>query len=521
MNAPKITRAWLCLLAAIAGVFIHSAAAAEETKPAQRPNIIFILADDLSYGDLSCFGQKHFSTPNIDRLASEGRVFANAYAAGSWCAPSRTGLLTGRNWSKAAPAANSEGKKKFCPTVAELLKTAGYSTCALGKWHMQEGGNNWVHARTLEELEKHKKDTVWSQMPWNRGFDVCRIGYRLGDNPYYPHGLEYGDNQEISLQQNHRIEYTYLYKYFKEGGSLFNAEGRYVDASGSSDLRYSEDLYRNEALTFMRANKDKPFFLYYATSLMHGPLAVPSLGRFKDMPKEWTSPHKFWAAMVETLDASVGLILDEVKKLGIEKNTIICFTSDNGYSAWGYFGRSNWQDDPVFQNKGPWNRGKFVNTNGGLIVPFIAWGPGRIPAGKTGRAINFYDLMATAGELSGAKLPGPTDGASFVPLLEGRDQDQPVRATMVWKGTRNERMKADPWGPEEKVPGKTQPLIPDSVLLDEKWYAIGLHEIPAERAPTPPPRALHLFDVTADPGMAQDLATSRTDLCERALKALR
>ena len=497
---------------------------AEEVKPTQRPNIIFILADDLSYGDLSCFGQKHFATPNIDRLASEGRVFTSACAAGSWCAPSRTGLLTGLNWSHAGPTVTAEKKKTYRPTVAELLKTGGYSTCALGKWHMQEGGTNtWGHdggkATTREEM---KQGTVWSQMPWNRGFDVCRIGYRFGDNPYYPHGLEYGDNQEIALPQNQQIDYRYVYKYQKEGGSLFNAQGRYMDKTGSTDLRYSEDLYREEALAFMRANKAKPFFLYYASPLMHGPLAVPSLGRFSDRPAEWTWARKFWASMVEYLDGSVGAILDEVKKLGIEKNTIICFSSDNGYSAWGYgLCGARWTDDPVFKNKGPWNRGKFVNTNGGVMVPFIAWGPGRIPAGKTDRAINFYDLMATAGELGGVQALGPTDGVSIVPLLEGRDKDQSVRAAMVWKGTSGERLPSDPWGPEEKNPGKKQPLISDSVLLDEKWFVIALRETSSPSGPGREKPVLHVFDITADPGMTKDLAAARPDLSERAWNELR
>lgn len=499
-----------CLVGALVVLGLHMPAEAEPVEPPRPPNIIFILADDLSYRDLSCFGQRHFSTPHIDRLASEGRVFTNAYAAGSWCAPSRTGLLTGLNWSHAAPT-KTGGEKKYRPTVAELLKTKGYSTCALGKWHMYEGDNSW---NRLETWEKQKARTVWSQMPWNRGFDVCRIGYRSGDNAYYPHRLEYGDDQEIPLPQNRHVDDRHLWKYRTAAASLFDAQGRYVDSTGSSDLRYSEDIYREEALAFIRASKDTPFFLYYATPLMHGPLAVPTLSRFRDKPGEWTDAHKMWAAMVEYLDGSVGLIIDEVKKLGIEDNTIICFTSDNGYSEWGYFGRGNWVDDPLFKNKGPWNRGKFVNTNGGLIVPFLAWAPGRIPPGKTDRAINFYDLMATAGELAGAELPGPTDGVSVAPLLEGRDKDQPVRAAMIWKGTNNEQA-TDPWDPEEKTAGERRKATPDSVLLDEKWFAI---VFPKAQAPTEP--AVHVFDITADPGMEHDLAASRTDLRERALREL-
>ena len=501
-------RTTVLIFSVFTSLCIAFTASAEQSKPARKPNIIFILADDLSYGDLSCFGQKHFSTPNLDRLAAEGRVFSNAYAAGPWCAPSRTGLLTGLHSGHFAPHGKGENQR-FNPTVAEMLKTEGYATCALGKWHMREPGNTWNRHKTWEE---QKKGTVWKQMPWNRGFDVCRIGYRSGDNPYYPHQLEYGDNLEIPLPQNREIDDKYLWRYRQSGESLFDSRGRYLDKSGSTMLRYSEDIYREEAVRFLRENQKNPFFLYYATPLAHGPLAVPSLGRFKDKSKEWTSAHKFWAAMAEYLDGSVGIILDELKRLGIEQNTILLFASDNGYAEWGYFGRGQWTDDPLFKNKGPWNRGKFINTNGGVIVPFIAWGPGRIPAGRTDRAVNFYDLMATAGELSGANLPGPTDGVSFVPLLEGRDGDQAVRPSMLWSAEQSTAL-TDPWEAQEKNPAKGNF---DSVLLDEKWFAVVFRETSSLRG-----RVVHVFDITTDPGMEKDLSAVRSDLCERAVEAIK
>ena len=367
-------------------------------------------------------------------------------------------------------------------------------------------------------MRQQLRKTNWAQMPWHRGFDVCRIGYRgefMGGNgnPYFPFQIETGDHEEIALPQNQNLDNAYLWQYLDNPApfapktiptaKMYDAQGRFVDKGGkdSSQLRYSEDIYREEAVAFMRANKDKPFFLYYATPLVHGPLAVKELGRFKDKPAEWTYPHKLWAAMIEELDRSVGILLDEVKRLGLEKNTIIIFASDNGYAAWGYFRRPAWQDDPLFKNKGPWNRGKFITTNGGVIVPFIAWGPGRVPAGKTDRAINFYDFMATAGELAGAKLPGLTDGVSFVPLLEGRDKDQPVRAAMVWPRTTGHMNLADDWNPAAK-PGK-QPVFPcpDAALLDEKWYAIQLG------------KTIRLFDITTDPGMKHDLSVQHPDLC--------
>ena len=466
---------------------------------AEKPNIIFILADDLSYWDLSCFGQKSFATPNIDRLASEGRIFANAYAGGPWCAPSRTALMTGRNSAHFAPPS----KDRFNPTVAEVLKAAGYATGALGKWHMLEGPNEyWLSQKTWAE---QKAATNWKQMPWHRGFDVCRIGYRCGflgsnGNPYFPWQIETGDNEEIAFPENRDLDADRLWKYSED---RYDAQGRFLDKRGknSSQMHYSEDYYRDEAVKFIRGNRSQPFFLYYATPLVHGSLVVKQIAQFKDTTG-WSQRHKLWATMVQELDRSVGILADEVKKLGLEKKTLIFFASDNGYSQWGYFGRGAWVDDPIFHNKGPWNRGKFVTANGGVIVPFIVWGPGRVPVGKTDRAINFYDFMATAAELSGGRLPGPTDGVSYVPLLEGRDQDQPLRAAMVWPRNSGYMKMADDWEPAGK--GKEKSFSPDAVLLDEKWYALRLGD------------SIRIFDISADPGMKRDVASAHADLLTRA-----
>ncbi len=233
---------------------------------------------------------------------------------------------------------------------------------------------------------------------------------------------------------------------------------------------------------------------------MHGPLDVKQLGQFKDTTG-WTLRHKLWATMVQELDRSLGMIVDEVKKLGIEQNTIIIFASDNGYAQWGYFGRKAWSDDPIFHNKGPWNRGKFVTTNGGVIVPFVAWGPGRVPVGKTGRAVNFYDFLATAAELACTKPIGPTDGVSFVPLLEGRDKDQPLRAAMVWPHSTGTMNLTDDWD-ADMGSGKKAIRCPDAALLDEKWYAMELDG------------NIRLFDISTDPGMKHDLSAGHPDLAE-------
>jgi arylsulfatase A-like enzyme len=474
-------------------------AAEPQQQPAHaRPNIIFILADDLSYGDLSCFGQKHFSTPHIDRLAEEGRIFANAYAGGPWCAPSRTALLTGLNTLHFMPPA----KGRFNPTVAEMLKAAGYATCALGKWHMFEPHDSWF---TPKDEAARIAGTNWAQMPWHRGFDVCRIGYRCGflstnGNPYFPWQIETGDRQEIALPENRQLDAACLWKYT---ASRYDAEGRFLDKSGrnSSQMRYAEDIYRDEAVKFLRAAHGRPFFLYYATPLVHGPLDVKQLAQFKDTA-DWTLRHKLWATMVQELDRSVGILMDEVRKLGLEKNTLVMFASDNGYAEWSYFGRPAWSDDPIFHNKGPWNRGKFITTNGGVIVPMLAWGPGRVPAhSKTSRAVCFYDFLATAAELSGAKPLGSTDGVSFLPLLEGRDSDQPLRPALRWASSSSYwNGISDDW-----AAAKSKTIYrPDAVLLNEKWYAIKLGQ------------STRLFDIAIDPGMEHDVSAGHAELRARA-----
>ena len=472
----------------------------------QQPNIIVILADDLSYRDISHFGQSHYVTPNIDRLASEGRVFANAYAGGAWCAPSRTALLTGMNGSHFAPLerdATGRGTK-FRPTVAEMLKTAGYSTGMLGKWHMaEETRDSWLYQATWEE---QKAATNWNSMPWHRGFDYCRVGYRstfqgTNGNPYFPFRIETGDHEEYLLPENHGVTPDTLWKY---NPGRYDAEGRFLDGTGgnSAQMRYAEDLYREEAVTFIRANKDNPFFLYYATPLVHGPLVVKQLHTFKDTTG-WSLRHKLWATMVQELDRSVGVILNEVGKLDLARNTIILFASDNGYA--GYTSGGSSEDDPLFRNKGPWHRGKHINCHGGVIVPFIAWAPGRVPGDTaTERAIGFTDFMATAAELAGAPLPGPTDGVSFVPLLEGRETDQPVHPAMFWPASTAGLRMPDDWG----AANTSTTHLPAAALLDERWYAIQL-------GPT-----IRLFDIISDPGMKNDLSTRREDLRTRAATEL-
>jgi arylsulfatase A-like enzyme len=488
-------------------LFLIAAFAGAVEQSSSKPNIIFFLADDLAYCDMSCFGQTNYATPNIDRLATEGRVFASAYAGGAWCAPSRTALLTGRNALHCAPVATDVNGcgTKFNPTVAEMLKTAGYATFACGKWHMMEPSDTGLPSKPCVNIPP-------AQLPWNRGFDVCRITQLRGAlGMSFPHEIWTGDGQKNSIPENMSVTEESLAqnRISKRDAKAYNAQGLFVDATGkdSSQLRYGEELLREEAVAFMRANRRKPFFLYYASPLVHRPLIAKDIGHYLDKPA-WKLCHKIHAAMVEELDRSVGTLLAEVRKLGLEKNTIILFASDNGFTSEGWWGvgtQNLWDDIPLFHIKGPWHRGKHINTDGGVTVPFIAWGPGRVVPGKTDRAISFHDFMATMAEIAGAKLPGPTDSVSFVPLLDGRDKDHPPHPPILWCGfSCIYGTMPDDWATDRK-----QSYRPDATLLDEHFFAM------AFRNKSSPP-TIRIFNTTTDPGMKHDIAADHPDIYDRA-----
>lgn len=467
--------------------------AGEAPRSDAKPNIVFILADDISYRDLGCFGQKYIQTPHLDKLAANGLVCTNAYAGGSWCAPSRTSLLTGLrpdHWSR---------QKKVNPTVAEVLKAAGYATGVFGKWHVVDAENT---------------------LPAERGFDTALVGYMVSHrelaspnlnkmNPYFPMVMVREDGEQVSFPENRNVDDEYVWSYGSSAARepartrLFDAEGRFKDKTGSIDVTYAEDVYRREALAFLRSKRDQPFLLLYATPLPHSPIGVKNLGRFREVPSDWnldpgastTFPRLLWAAMIEELDRSVGMLLDELKTLGIEKNTLVIFAADNGYACWGNWNTGGrWVDDDFFQHKGPWHQGKFANSHGGVIVPFIVSWPGMVAAGTSDRALSFYDFVATAADLAGEPLSVPTDGISLLPILQGRASSR--RSELVF--------------PREGG-GSLRGTIPsDSMLLDERWFATCKSDEAGSRS-------LHLFDIQSDPGCRFDLSAVKPELADRAL----
>jgi len=386
---------------ALAALATGCAAAPErqEARSKGGPNIIFILADDLGYGELGCYGQKKIQTPSIDRLASQGMKFTNAYSGNAVCAPSRcvlmTGLHAGHAWVRDNRTYGHEGQTPLpasTVTAAKLLQSAGYATGAMGKWGLGGPGTGGD--------------------PNRQGFD-----------------LFYGFNCQ-GHAHNHYPSY------------LWRNDQR-VDQPGNdgtySGRTYSHDQFEKEALGFIEAHKNGPFFLYLPFTIPHVALQVPadSLEPYKDWEETpyWGAkgymphprPRAAHAGMITRMDRSVGRILDLVAKLGLDDNTIVFFSSDNG-SIDGAGGH----DLRFFEANGPLRGQKGTLYEGGIRVPFIARWTGKIKAGTTSDVpLMFCDVLPTLCDL--AKISGPPgiDGVSVVPtLLEGR---APAREFLYWE----------------------------------------------------------------------------------------
>jgi arylsulfatase A-like enzyme len=348
---------------------------------AKSPNIVLILADDLGYGDLGCYGQEEIATPHLDQLASEGMRFTQAYAGSSVCSPSRCCLMTGMHNGHGRLRDNLPHGVALQPddvTMAEVLKQAGYQTGAFGKWHLGDSG-------------------TWGT-PLLQGFDEF-FGYRSGDHAhfYYPQTLWDGDN-EVILDANR----------------------------GGTRKGYSPDLFNARAIEFMNRNQRRPFFLYLANILPHwsdyerkSPMSldVPSDARYAN--QNWPEVEKRYAAMVTRLDRYVGDVMASIKKLGLEQDTIVLFASDNGPSGEALHRPS------FFRSGGAFRGVKRDLYEGGIRVPLVARWPGRIAAGKVcSHACALYDLLPTAAELAGLTPPRGIDGISILPALTGRSQPQ-------------------------------------------------------------------------------------------------
>ncbi len=385
-----------------------------------KPNIIMILADDMSYYDLSCLGQTEFKTPNIDKLYDEGLFFSQAYSAAPECAPARGALMEGKHLGHSRIRMNRSARMQdhlqhADITIAEMLKKAGYKTGFVGKWGIGLPGTEGT--------------------PDKQGFDYAYGFYdQLRAHSFYPHYL-YENNKIVPIPENYGFDMDKCYAHTKSkvGMNEYNEHGQLIPNGIKDPLkaRNSQDLIHEKALKFITDNRNSSLFLYYATQLPHGPCITPNLGAYKDKP--WEIKHKEWAAMMTHLDRHVGELIDLTVELGISKNTVFVFASDNGYSHWGYMGRKRWEDDPLFKNKGPWKGGKFASFDGGFRIPMMVYCPGKIPHSTTNHQVVLYDILTTACDLAGTEPP-ENDGISFVPLLQGDRDNQKEHAYLYWGG---------------------------------------------------------------------------------------
>ena len=353
-----------------------------------RPNIIFILSDDLAQGDLGCYGQKIIQTPHLDRMAAEGTRFTEAYCGTSVCAPSRTSLMTGLHSGHSPIRANREAKpegQKPLPagtvTVAQVLKSAGYATACMGKWGMGM-------------------------------FDTTGSPLKMGFEHFYGYNCQ-------------RHAHSYFPTYLYNDDRRFDLEGN--DGKGIGKT-YAQELIQNEVLKWVRSNEKKPFFLFYAITLPHGRNEIDDLGLYKDKP--WTLEQKSYAAQVTRLDSDVGELLSLLRDLGIDNNTLVMVAGDNG-SSWA-------PDSPIgklFDQASNGLRGyKRSLYEGALRQAAIARWPGVVPAGRvSSENWAFWDFLPTAAELAEARLPDgfKPDGLSIIPLLKGGAA--PARDSFYWE----------------------------------------------------------------------------------------
>lgn len=359
---------------------------------AKPPNVIYILADDLGYGDVGCYGQERIQTPRLDQMAAEGMRFTNHYAGSAVCAPSRCTLMTGLNQGHARIRGNSSDSLKDEDfTLAELMKAAGYRTAMIGKWGLGTEG-------TPGE-------------PNVQGFDYY-FGYlnQVHAHNHYP-GWLIRNGEKVCLDNSNIFQRTPYGTH--EIGSAATRKNEYAQA-----------LFTKETMQFIDESKDQPFFIYLASIIPHANnesgeilnqhgMEVPDEGIYAN--QDWPEAERCKAAMISYLDRDVGRILDYLKQKGLAENTLVIFSSDNGPHSEGGV-------DPEFFNSNGQYRGvKRDLYDGGIRVPMIALWPGTIPASaETDHLSAFWDVMPTLAELIGKPAPEQTDGISFLPTLLGK-----------------------------------------------------------------------------------------------------
>jgi len=404
-----------------------------------KPNIIYILADDLGYGELGAYGQEKIQTPNIDALAKEGMLFTQHYAGAPVCAPSRYMLLTGKhagharirgndewasrgdvwNYEKAVNDPNLEGQRPILNstiTLGEVLQNEGYKTAIVGKWGLGA--------------------PLTDGIPTKNGFDFF-YGYNCQRQAHQLYPKHLWKNDEKVWLNNEIIP----------PGTPLDKDADIMDLSSYIKYQqkdYAPALMQKEVLQFISRNKDNPFFMYYATPLPHLPLQVPQeyvdkyVKIFGD-EKPYTGkayfpnryPHAAYAGMITYLDDQVGEIVAKLKELGIYENTLIIFTSDNGPSYLGGVDAEFFDSARPFKNN--YGRTKGFTYEGGIRIPMIASWPGKIKAGtRTDHISAFWDVLPTFGDIVNGENPEGIDGISFLPTLLN-DRNQKEHEFLYWE----------------------------------------------------------------------------------------
>ncbi|GAB2807574.1 arylsulfatase [Streptomyces daliensis] len=437
----------------------------------RRPNIVLVVADDLGQRELGAYGQRLIKTPRLDEVAAEGMRFTQAYAAAAVCAPSRCSLLTGMHAGHARvrqnPFNGAQGALGDADTTfAEVLRERGYRTGCVGKW----------------------------------GF-----GPEVPDQPSHPNSRGF---DEFYGYLTHHQAHDYYPAYLWDNGERASLPGNTLERRTT----YAPDLFRRRALDFIRRHADEPFLLYLTPNSPHAPSRAPHSGPYAAAYEEergWSRADKAHAAQVGHLDATVGMIVDALRREGIEKDTVLLFTSDNGPHEEGG------TDPDLFVGKGPLRGYKRNLYEGGIRVPLLAWSPGRIAAGgSSDRPTPLIDMLPTLAHLGGARAPGGIDGLSAAPLIDGsrgtpkshsylywyrNDPISTPRADAVDKGRGNtvcEALRQDDWKAVRFAPGR------DRLVPDDEWD-------------------VELYDLREDPGERHDLAARHPEVADRMVRRMR
>jgi arylsulfatase A-like enzyme len=463
------------------------------------PNIVYILADDLGYAELGCYGQDKIKTPHIDRLAAEGMRFMQHYCGNAVCAPSRCVLMTGKHPGHAHVRNNRQGRlpaeirEKYgmaftgqepIPdaevTIGEMLKQKGYATAAVGKWGLGHFGTTGD--------------------PNRQGFDLF-FGYncQAHAHSYYPAYL-WNNGRKVMLDNDPPVPgHASL-----APGADPNDAASYAPFKGTD---YAPDRMIDAALQFVRENKDGPFFLYVPSTIPHVALHIPDeelkpyLGKWDEKPfvrdggygyTPHQTPRAAYAAMISRLDSNVGRIMALLKELGLDQNTLVMFSSDNGTTH-----LDQEVDYEFFDSVGPLRGLKGSLYEGGIRVPMIARWPGKIEPNSTSDHISaFCDVLPTIAEIAGAQSPEGIDGVSFAPTLLGRPEQQKQPEHLYWE--------FGGYGGQQAV-------------RMGKWKAVRQNIL---RRGNPDPLNIELYDLDADIGESRDVAADNPDVVARMRKIM-